>query len=101
MEWHPRSFCRTMHSHEFNDLRDSSELSPDGIAVEVAGSMDVTPPSPQGTPTVLVVDDEPAIVDSLQRILERESLRVLTAGSGGEALDIVRRESIWVLLTDL
>jgi two-component system response regulator HydG len=58
-------------------------------------------PSPQGTPTVLVVDDEPAIVDSLQKILERESLRVLTAGSGGEALDIVRRESIWVLLTDL
>jgi len=56
---------------------------------------------PQGTPTVLVVDDEPAIVDSLQKILERESLRVLTAGSGGEALDIVRREAIWVLLTDL
>src|SRR4051812_6042415 len=62
--------------------------------------MDVTP-APQGTPTVLVVDDEPAIVDSLQKILERESLRVLTAGSGGEALDIIRREAIWVLLTDL
>jgi len=58
-------------------------------------------PSSQGTPTVLVVDDEPAIVDSLQKILERESLRVLTAGSGGEALDIVRREAVWVLLTDL
>jgi two-component system response regulator HydG len=63
--------------------------------------MDLMSPSPQGTPTVLVVDDEPAIVDSLQKILERESLRVLTAGSGGEALDIIRRESIWVLLTDL
>src|SRR3954468_7058467 len=62
--------------------------------------MDVTP-APQGTPTVLVVDDEPAIVDSLQKILERESLRVLTAGSGGEALDIIRREAVWVLLTDL
>ena len=64
--------------------------------------MDVTPPSPQpGSPTVLVVDDEPAIVDSLQKIFERESLRVLTAGSGGEALEIVRREPVWVLLTDL
>ena len=71
-----------------------------GIAVEVPKGMDVTP-SPQGTPTVLVVDDEPAIVDSLQKILERESLRVLTAGSGGEALDIIRREAVWVLLTDL
>ena len=58
-------------------------------------------PLPQGTPTVLVVDDEPAIVDSLQKILERESLRVLTAGSGGEALEIIRREAVSVLLTDL
>ena len=64
--------------------------------------MDVTPPSSQpGSPTVLVVDDEPAIVDSLQKILERESLRVLTSGSGGEALDILRREPVAVLLTDL
>src|SRR4051794_3400199 len=70
--------------------------------------MDVTPPSSPpshpshpGSPTVLVVDDEPSIVDSLQKILERESLRVLTAGSGGEALDIIRREPISVLLTDL
>ncbi len=58
-------------------------------------------PVPEGAPTVLVVDDEPTIADSLQKILERESLRVLTAGSGGEALDIIRREPVSVLLTDL
>jgi two-component system response regulator HydG len=57
--------------------------------------------SPAERPTVLVVDDEPGIVDSLQKILERESLRVLTAGSGGEALDLVRREPVSVLITDL
>src|SRR5437868_431487 len=51
--------------------------------------------------TVLVVDDEPGIVDSLQKILERESLRVLGAGSGGEALDLIRREPVSVLITDL
>src|SRR4051812_17089758 len=59
------------------------------------------PGSTAGTPTVLVVDDEPGIVDSLQKILERESLRVLTAGSGGEALDLIRREPVSVLVTDL
>ena len=48
-----------------------------------------------------MVDDEPPIVDSLQKIFERESLRVLTAGSGGEALEILRREPVSVLLTDL
>ena len=30
-------------------------------------------------PTVLIVDDEPGIVDSLHKIFERESLRVLEA----------------------
>jgi two-component system response regulator HydG len=58
-------------------------------------------PIPGDAPTVLVVDDEPAIVDSLQKILERESLRVMTAGSGGEALELIRRHPVSVLLTDL
>src|SRR3954465_9399440 len=98
--WRLPPFWRNIDLREFNNLRDSSQRADAGIAVEAHEGMDVTP-APQGTPTVLVVDDEPAIVDSLQKILERESLRVLTAGSGGEALDIIRRESIWVLLTDL
>jgi two-component system response regulator HydG len=64
--------------------------------------MDVMPAeSKQVVATVLVVDDEPGIVDSLQKILERESLRVLTATSGGEALEIIRREPVSVLVTDL
>ncbi len=52
-------------------------------------------------PTVLVVDDEPGIVESLQRVFEREGLRALTAGGGGAALEILRREPVSVLLTDL
>ena len=52
-------------------------------------------------PTILIVDDEPGIVDSLSKIFERESLRVLSARSGGEALEILRREPVSVVLTDL
>jgi two-component system response regulator HydG len=52
-------------------------------------------------PAVLVVDDEPGIVDSLQKVFEREGLRVLTAKAGAEALEILRREAVSVLLTDL
>src|SRR3954447_10868936 len=63
--------------------------------------MSTRPPAQIGAPTVLVVDDEPPIVDSLHTIFERESLRVLTAGSGGEALEIIRREPVSVLITDL
>jgi two-component system, NtrC family, response regulator HydG len=62
--------------------------------------MDVMP-GDRTAPTILVVDDEASIVESLQKIFERESLRVLTAGSGGEALELLRREPVSVLLTDL
>lgn len=33
----------------------------------------------QDMPTILVVDDEPGIVEPLAKIFEKESLRVLTA----------------------
>ncbi len=56
--------------------------------------------SPVPVPTILVVDDEPGIVDSLQKVFERESLRVLTARNGTDALEILRREGVSVLLTD-
>lgn len=58
-------------------------------------------PNADAAPAVLVVDDEPGIVDSLQKVFEREGLRVLTARGGAEALEVLRREPISVLLTDL
>ncbi len=42
--------------------------------------------------TVLVVDDEPNVRDYLAMILQDAGFRVLTAGDGLEALEIVRRE---------
>ena len=52
-------------------------------------------------PTVLVVDDEPANLDSLRRTLEREGLAVLTAEDGAEGLARVREHRVDVVLTDL
>ena len=51
--------------------------------------------------TTLVVDDEPSNLASLERIFTKEDMRVLTAGSGREALDLCRRHRIDVVLTDL
>jgi len=50
---------------------------------------------------VLVVDDEPPIVNLVRGYLEREGWSVLTASDGGEALDIVRREQPDVVVLDL
>ena len=51
--------------------------------------------------TVLVVDDEPSNRESLERIFAKEDMRVLTAGSGREALDVCRQHQVHVVLTDL
>ena len=53
------------------------------------------------TPTLLLVDDEASNVESLQRIFEREGMNILTAGDGREALDVLRKQRIDVVLTDL
>lgn len=57
-------------------------------------------PEPQ-TPTVLIVDDEQAIRDLLQDILEDEGFTVLTASDGYAALAIARQTAPSLILTDL
>ncbi len=55
-----------------------------------------TPPT-----TVLVVDDDKANLDSVSRIFQREGLETLTASNGSEALELLRRPEVSVMVTDL
>ncbi len=50
---------------------------------------------------VLVVDDEPGIVESLDKIFKREGFTVLTATNGDAGLELLRRHRVGVLLSDL
>jgi len=50
---------------------------------------------------VLVVDDEPAVRDALDRALRAEGYRVRTAGDGREALDRMAQEPPDVVVLDL
>src|SRR5262245_65892165 len=51
--------------------------------------------------TVLVVDDERSNVESLEKIFQRESIRVLVAYDAKHALEQVRSHRVHVVLTDL
>src|SRR5712692_5300406 len=51
--------------------------------------------------TVMVVDDEPAIVDLMRDFLEADGFRVLTAQDGREALATLEREPVDCLLLDV
>ncbi len=53
------------------------------------------------TPLVLIVDDEKPNLESLARIFEREGWRVAQADSGSAALDVLRKERVQVVVTDL
>ena len=51
--------------------------------------------------TVLVVDDERSNLESLEKIFQRENMRVLTAIDAKQALEVVRTHRVHVVLTDL
>lgn len=52
-------------------------------------------------PSILIVDDEPGIREMLEILLSREGYRIVSAASGTEALEIFRKETFPVVLTDI
>ena len=53
------------------------------------------------TATILVVDDLPANRDLMARRLERSGFRVVSAASGPEALELLRRTPVDLVLLDI
>ena len=51
--------------------------------------------------TILVVDDEPNIVELAALYLEREGFRVRSAGDGAKALDMIARQPPALMILDL
>jgi len=52
-------------------------------------------------PVVLIVDDDRANLESVARIFQKEGVATLTATSGQQALESLRRPDVAVLVTDL
>ncbi|HEY7350920.1 MAG TPA: response regulator [Ktedonobacterales bacterium] len=59
----------------------------------------LTPPIGQGR--ILVVDDEPGVLTTIQAILKMEGYDVRGAASGHDALNILREQAFDLILTDL
>jgi len=52
-------------------------------------------------PRILVVDDEPSMREMLRIVLRRDGYDVTVAANGTEALDVLRRERMDLLLSDI
>ena len=53
------------------------------------------------TPSLLITDDDPGFRETLRVVFEPKGFRTLLAGDGEEALKIVHRETVHVVLLDM
>ncbi|WP_028583298.1 ATPase, T2SS/T4P/T4SS family [Desulfogranum mediterraneum] len=49
---------------------------------------------------ILIVDDEPHILDSMRRVFRKENYRIETASSAREALELMRRKEFQLIISD-
>jgi diguanylate cyclase (GGDEF)-like protein len=55
---------------------------------------------PETTKTLLLVDDEQNIVSALKRLVRRDGYQILIANSGTDALDILEKNTVDVIISD-
>lgn len=55
----------------------------------------------KGTETLLVVDDEPALAALAQELLSKQGYRVLTANDGMQALAVLEKETVDLMISDV
>lgn len=61
--------------------------------------IETTSPGPQAF-TLLFVDDEPGVLTALRRIFMDENYAIFTAPSGQEAIEIMARETVHLVISD-
>lgn len=64
-------------------------------------TMEETFPSSKRTSFILIVDDDLAIREMLQMLLEGEGYRIVMASNGKEALEMIRQQRPALILLDL
>jgi two-component system, cell cycle response regulator len=82
----------------------SKPIEPESFVAELEAFLAPPPAAAEapreGQPTVLLVDDDPFMLAVLGEMLAEEPYRVLSAASGEDALDLLRREAVEVILCD-
>jgi two-component system cell cycle response regulator len=72
-------------------------IEPDSFAAEVAAFL---PAPTDEVPTLLLVDDDAFMLKILADFLGHDGYRILAARSGAEALEVLAREPVQVILSD-
>lgn len=78
--------------------RANASLAPD-MSIHVTPI--TAPRAPRTTATILLVDDDPAVLEALRRVFELEGWSVIAASSGREALQYLQTHKPDLMITDL
>jgi len=73
----------------------------EAVLSDIKNSAETKKKNVQGNESILVVDDEPALVDLAKDILVGQGYKVFTASSGVSALEILEKEKIDLMLSDV
>src|SRR3990172_1277788 len=57
--------------------------------------------APEASATLLLVDDETNILSSLKRLFRPQGYRIFTAESGAQGLEIMARETVDLVISDM
>ena len=77
-------------------------MSDDSISSDTAPAVSLTATGSGGvTPTVLFVDDESSILSSLRRLFRPQGYRILLAESGAAGLEVLRKEPVDLVISDM
>lgn len=93
-------YLRTLHCDVIQGYHISRPLPPAETAAFLRSFRPPLLEDERAAPCLLLVDDEPNILAALKRLLRRERYRILTAQSGEEALALLARHEVAVILTD-
>jgi len=97
MQFLRRHECDEMQGYLFSRPVPADEL--ENILRE-GRHLDFGAPATDTANTLLLVDDEQNVLNALRRLLRREGYRILTAGSGAEALELLALQPVQVIVSD-
>ena len=96
------TFLRRRHCDAMQGYLFSHALPAEEFVLLLRGNrhLPITPLAQEGIRTLLIVDDEPSILNALTRLLRREGYEILTANSPLKALELLASHNVQVVVSD-
>ncbi len=92
-----RNHCDVLQGHYFSHPLPLPELA---TALRSGPASRSTPEDPQTRPTLLILDDEPNIINALSRLLRRDGYRILATTEAREAFQLLAENEVQVIISD-